>query len=519
MKYKLTDRQNQTSDFSVFGGEPLAEGHPKNEKALGNAADLRTPPKKYTRKSKEFVDYSTGESIIHGQLDDKTATNIARSTRYQLQDTARKVLYGFHGENVPVNAKGYEVHHRTCTCTRFKTSTNVDIVKSNTNKKAFYSGLMTCANSRTCPVCSSKISERKANEMRTAFNQRKALGLKVSMLTFTAPHTAQDPIDQLVKKISDALKRFWNGEPAKRFKQRFGIKGHVRSFEIRYGSNGWHPHFHIIIFSKFALPDHQNHPDYEWVANRWKTMCLRSGLNKPNEYGTDISNGSKAGEYITKFGSDDEFLMTKTGKKVTWDMADEMTKGNLKTGRKNSLTPWDILSLIKESDDKEQVKKFKLLFLQYARAMENVTLIKWSRKLRDFFGLGKDKSDQEIIKEEQDKADLLCQLTSYEWEYIIKNDYRVLVLELAENGGSQAIAKLLHNDNTLTFDEFYNDFLNRESIEIDSIIDTSNFETTKDKIDFVISNNDHLLKPNYQLFNNYVVINKQLHNFKIPIKK
>ena len=332
---------------------------------------------------------------------------------------------------------------------------------------------MNCAKSRTCPICSAKISERKANEMRIAFNFARAEKLNISMLTLTAPHNSGDKIEDLTVKISDALKRFWRGSPARKFKELFGVIGNIRSFEVRYGSNGWHPHFHIIIFSKRPLPLTSRSKSgklsqvqsdlWDNILTRWKRACLSSGLSCPNEYGMDIQNGAFAGEYISKFGSDDEFLTTSTGKKVTWDMADEMTKGNTKTGRKGSKSPWDLLSDSIEAETKEERSENKILFLFYARAMQGVNLIRWSKGLRKHFDLDADISDEEILKQEEDKADFLCHITPAEWEYVIKNKKRHVLLELAENGGSEAVARLFYPAYSfMSFEEFYLEFLSRQ---------------------------------------------------------
>ena len=434
--------------------------------ALGNATDLRTPPH-------QVIDFSTGEVIQLGKPDKKQAIVEARRLRFKLQDAARHILYGFNEQPV-TNEKGYDVHHRTCTCNHFRLSSTAQIVKSKSNNKARFTGLMMCANASVCPVCAATINERKANEMRTAFNQIEALGLKANLLTFTAPHTASDNIHDLTRKISDALAAFWRGKPAQKFKQRYGIVGNIRSFEVRYGSNGWHPHFHIIIFSRFTMPEtkrgewnkplpiEQQSEEWQWILERWQNMCVNAGLSCPNEYGLDLQDGSQAGEYISKFGSDDEILKTKAGKKITWDMADEMTKGMVKMGRSGSLSPWDLLALSVDADTTEEKKKASTLFLFYARAMKGVTMIKWSRGLRDLFGLGKQATDEEILKEEQDKCDLLCHITPVEWKYIIENKLRSTVLELAENGGVDAMAAFLFPlDGTKDFDKFKSRFINR----------------------------------------------------------
>ncbi len=447
--------------------------------SLGIATKLR-PPSTHDvdfvdLNSLEYICKETGEILRQGKLSQVDSINEARNIRFRLQDASKDILYSFHGSNVPINKKGYQVHHRTCTCSRFRTGATAQVVKSKNTNKAFFAGLMSCANSRTCPICSAKISERKANEMRTAFNIGRAENLSISLLTLTAPHHSGDKINDLVPKISLALQYLWRGKVSDNFKKYYGVLGNIRSFEIRHGSNGWHPHFHIIIFSKNDLPmtdrDSKGRINKEqsqaWndLLLRWQKCCIRAGLSAPNKYGMDIQNGAFAGEYISKFGSDDEILKTKSGKSITWDMADEMTKGNTKTGRKGSSSPWDLLALSVDGETKEIKQQNKILFLFYARAMQGVNLIRWSRGLRKYFDLGAQATDEEILQQEEDKADLLCHIKPHEWEYIIKNKLRPLVLQLAESGGADAIARLLYvADEFDSIDDYIYDFEERNSL-------------------------------------------------------
>ncbi|WP_217693921.1 hypothetical protein, partial [Neptunomonas phycophila] len=82
------------------------------------------------------------------------------------------------------------------------------MLKAKSFKRSFYTGLTTCANGKTCPVCSSVINERKSNEMRIAANQAQAMNLSMSLLTFTVPHTVGDKVDVLVPKVLEACRRF-----------------------------------------------------------------------------------------------------------------------------------------------------------------------------------------------------------------------------------------------------------------------------------------------------------------------
>lgn len=403
---------------------------------------------------KEFVDSSTGEVV---SLEKQGSAVDARRDRFLLLDTASSVLTMFYGDNPPVKANGHKKEHRTCICHRQVVSPTAQILKSKEHNRAFFGGVAQCASVWTCPVCAAKINERKSSEMRLAFNQAPALDLLPHLVTFTAPHSAGDTIEELSSKMREALASFWRERQIAKWKKTRSVVGNIRSFEVRYGINGWHPHFHLIIFSGESLLN-----DTEILLDKWQACCVRAGLDMPNEYGLDIQDGSKAGEYICKFGSDGEILQTKTGDKVTWDAADEMTKGNTKKGKTGSLSPWDLLRGISETEDDDERYRLRLLFLFYARSMKGVSQLKWSRGLRKFFELEPQKSDEEILAQQDDSAKLLCHLTVDEWRFLIKNKSRATVLELAENGGSEAVARFLYGSlYGGDFDSFYRSFLNR----------------------------------------------------------
>jgi hypothetical protein len=105
-----------------------------------------------------------------------------------------------------------------------------------------------------------------------------------------------------------------------------------------------------------------------------------------------------------------------------------------------------------------------MLFLFYARAMKGVNQLKWSRGLRDIFCLAPEKTDQEHCNDNTDSAKVLCHLTVSEWRYLINKSLRATILDLAENGGSEAVARFLHGaTGSGTFEDFYKSFLSRHA--------------------------------------------------------
>jgi hypothetical protein len=104
--------------------------------------------------------------------------------------------------------------------------------------------------------------------------------------------------------------------------------------------------------------------------------------------------------------------------------------------------------------------------------MKGASQLKWSRGLRKVFELEAEKTDEELLAEYEDKAKLLCHLSALEWSYLIKNKTRSVILDLAETGGSEAVARYLYNVihkhkvgavNGDWFAIFYSEFMARQS--------------------------------------------------------
>lgn len=410
------------------------------------------------------TDPVTGEilsfSVKNGDLKESKVfrPSDARFERYKLQSLAASALLPYFAKGL-LKSNGHQKTHSTVDCHKVQTSTYVDVHSSTEHKSCFFGQLTTCRSVWTCPVCSTKICERRSHELRIAFNQAHAMDLEVSLWTFTAPHNASDKIEKLLPMISDSLQRFFRGSSFLKFKNKFGFIGRIRSTEVRYGINGWHPHFHLIFFSKKSLLDQK-----EWALKRWQSMCLKSGLSCPNEYGLDIRDGSKAGEYINKFSPNGDIITTKDGDNVKWDLADEATKGMKKSSKGGSISPWGILQLSGDHPDLKERKRYQRLFLSYARAFHGKRQLHWG-SLKKFFDI-EEKSDSDLIEEKDETAKLIGHITKSEWQQILKRDERSSVLTISENGGKESLINYLHQFSNLSISEYVIEFNSRGSFSI-----------------------------------------------------
>ncbi len=308
---------------------------------------------------------------------------------------------------------------------------------------AFYGGLVQCGSVWTCPVCGAKIAERRADELRTAMTEAQKRGLHVSLLTATVRHGVGDEIGDLLPKLAKAQVSFWGRRKVKDTFESFGLVGRIRSLEVTYGSAGWHPHVHILVFSEQRIPKAVKGR----LAEQWQKSCVSAGLPKPTlANGFDVRNGEAAGEYVCKFADDSKLpVKTKTGDVVTWDSADEMTKSQSKKGRQGNITPFDMLRLISMPDTSDSQKKFyRVRFEEYARAFKGRRQLVWSRGLRDDLEMGVEKTDEELVLEMSEESNVMALLDKNEMAALNRNELRSTALALVENGGRDALIRLLH---------------------------------------------------------------------------
>lgn len=420
-------QQQSKANFDALGGCRFAEGSLSGQSSplvdtrtyeTGTDNSFIIPNKSASYKI--LLDKQTGETVqveIDGKSDYSVVKNTAENKfnslekGYKLLDEASKTLWS--------KSKGKH-QHRTCKCNKVRIDSNVNVLKDDSGR-TFFGGLMQCGSVWTCPICSRKINEFKAADMRKAFTGASDKGHNIELVTFTFPHSINQSLSSNLKKLTAARQDFWRSSTVKRFRSS-GYIGRIDSFEITYGRNGWHPHVHALVFSDGTATAKSN--SYlltrEWVRCLFKHGLANALDMKGIERSLDVRDGSKAGEYICKFGSDGESKLVKDGSKsVHWDMADEATKAHIKTGRKGSVTPFDMLRISSSTvDDKERIH-YRTLFREYASCMKGKSQIRWSRGLRDFYNVGEQLTDQEIVDLQEERATLKAVITKTEWSQLI----------------------------------------------------------------------------------------------------
>lgn len=323
-----------------------------------------------------------------------------RARRYALANLAGELL---PGERVSYCHKRFT-----------KGEITVEIWKDSKLGRAHYKNLMTCGSIWVCPVCASKITERRRAELRKALDQNKSL--TPIMVTFTFQHNRGMRLETSVEVLNDTYRRFQRGEPWTRFKAKWGIIASVTSLEVTWGAgNGWHAHKHGLFWSTLRPDELVEGEIKAWCVGRWAGILDRKGYYASELYGVDVQKGDKkAGDYVSKWGLDFE-----------------ITKGHIKVCKnEKGYSPFALLEVYATGElwagD---------LFKEYAKVMKGRRQMQWSNGGRDILGLDKlIKTDEELAAEVEPGSLLFAILYSDQWKAILGNDIRAEVLGVASKG-------------------------------------------------------------------------------------
>lgn len=337
-----------------------------------------------------------------------------RIERYALQSAAREILPS----------------ERVSKCLRNPLGSFVS-VKHNTRMDTYgYRNLETCSSVWNCPVCSSKISEKRRAELALALTGWKMQGGDALLLTLTVQHNRRDPYSKTLKGLLAAYGKLLNRKTGKQALRLMGCVGRIRGLEVTYTpENGWHPHLHVLLFINRPLDSIVMDNLQNALLDAWKSCCEASGLNTPNEHGCKLENGSYASQYVSK-----------------WGLESELTKGHSKKSR-TGYSPFDLLRLIAGTYQGQaaplQERQAKALFAEYSRHMKGKRQLHWSAGFRDLLGLGKEKTDEELVNEVEETEVLLLDIPLNIWKLILRKDSRGEFLEVCRQGAQAAETYLI----------------------------------------------------------------------------
>lgn len=322
-----------------------------------------------------------------------------RFQRYALQNQSAKLL----------------PKERVCNCLkkRIEKTKDIGVMYNTKREKAHYSNIQRCGSIWTCPVCAANISEKRKVEVKKAIDAHLATGGGVYLLTLTVPHYSSTCLKSLLGGFKKATQRFFGGTRATRSMwQKYGKIGHIKALEVTHGSNGWHPHHHVILFLDKKIKPGLNITD---IAEQWRHSCKLANMQLPSlTHGIDLRDAEYASQYVNK-----------------WGLEHEVTKSHIKNGRNGSLTPWDILKQSMLEDHPEHAERMGKLFQEFAICFKGKRQLSWSRGLKALYDVD-EKTDEELAEETEKESNHILDIELYLWNLVKKNYKRADFLTLVE---------------------------------------------------------------------------------------
>lgn len=345
--------------------------------------------------------------------------------RYRLHTQIKRILT-LDARRIASDQYPWKIH-RTTACTWVQVANSVTVQRSNETGKHHFKGLATCGSVWVCPICSSRIQERRRLEVVQAILTMDSVGLQPFMVSYTFPHRVGQSLNVLLGLQQRAIKSMRETRAYKSLMATLGYGGRIRSLEVTHGLNGWHPHTHELLFLSSGV-DAQKLRDS--LAALWTKACRRVGLFRPEihcaiaflEHGVDVQEADKSvGAYLAKL--DDQ---------SKWGMSHEVTKSSSKQGRRTGRHPFELVEALPDS------------FIEYVHAMKGQQQIVWSRGLKAQCKL-QEKTDEDLATESVESGVLAFYLPSGSWAWVTGNDARAEVLEAANRGGAPEVIRYLES--------------------------------------------------------------------------
>ncbi len=308
----------------------------------------------------------------------------------------------------------------------------VHVIYAPDKARARYMNLQICGSVWHCPICASRISERRRQELEWAVNVG-SIYVPV-MITYTLRHKAGSKLAWVLHQLLRAYDLNKSGMHWQRFKAEVGWIGSVRALEITHGKNGWHPHIHELAFLDMELDKLDFGALRERLAARWALKVESAGGNSNLSNGLDFKRSFKdIDEYIAKYGY--------APHKDTWDLTEELTKSNTKRARKGGKTPFALLWDYCQGD-----QHAGRLFIEYANVVKGRNQLIWSRGLRETLGLDELDDEEALAFEEMTETDrVMLRLDPDAWREIRRKGLRGALLKACETNDVEILREFLEN--------------------------------------------------------------------------
>ncbi len=351
-------------------------------------------------------DHESGPSL--GNYTSYSSIPVNKGTQ-RTEKEISKIRHDFKKQKVELKKKIGEKVPRVSYCgTRLisKYTSFIEMVEGESGG-IYYRGMQRCGSVHFCPDCMYKLMKGRADELYNQLQAFKNTDKVVLFLTFTLQHHLVNSLRDLHKVLLDAF-NFANKHRAWQKAKKSVPVEYLRTLEVLYGSNGWHPHLHCVFVGDPEIIETIN-----IFVNLYKQYLSARGL---------VVN--KHTVVIDKWNGKLDDMKDYMFKGM---LEQELTSGGLKKSGEGST----FFELVEAGNDQA--------------VDEYIEAIKGKRQYhhsREFFKDVRQKSDEEIIQDDSvDKV--LFVMTREQYSEIHYKGIALHLLNEYEYGGKSRMIKLL----------------------------------------------------------------------------
>lgn len=320
------------------------------------------------------------------------------------------------------------------------------------NGRAGYAGVVTCGSVHVCPCCATSIRRVRQDELDQVGQFWECQSCGLVMMTLTMRHYERDLLADLEEKQRAAWKAGFGMNAGRQWrdaKKSFGIRGFVRAWEVTHGPNGWHCHYHVLLFLARPLASARVEELQHLAFEVWSAALVKVGARMPVEISE--KDGKPVGVKIDapdrgESGQMARYLMKGQDGKTRWGIAAELTRQDVKQGQGGHRTPFEIAH-----DAIEGCVISIELWREFVATATGVRSLYWSnglRKLLKEMGFELDeRDDSKVAADESAEGKPIACIPSATWyRHIARHKGRALaLLKAAEKDGTRGVRALIES--------------------------------------------------------------------------
>lgn len=303
-----------------------------------------------------------------------------------------------------------------------------------------YRNLRRCASAMVCPVCGAALRYLRGRELQEIGEKMIPAGYSYAFVTFTARHTIATDFRAFVKGFQAAqrkMRAFWAW---KKLEKLYGIRFAMRTVEVTDDNpyltgpkSGFHFHAHVVLWVDHVLTPEEGEALQAEIGRLWRRALEKVGLEASQERGLTLELPR------TKNGVlDTAEAMRGVVHYLCKQFADEMTGDCRKSGRAGRrISIWELQRMAAAEKDPEMRRKLWRRWQVYAEAVKGLSFLQLTPGLRDFCGLGKEKTDDELLQ--GIAGEPVRTISNEEFSWVVLQAGQGKLLRKADEGGLAGI--------------------------------------------------------------------------------